>query len=556
MPGQPQPLFTLPGENEDIDFPPAPASEDADSTTEQIEVEVKFTVPNGTPLPNLTQIGRLGRESISDLNALYFDTPDLALLRGGIALRRRSGGSDSGWHLKVRTASAEQRREVHAPIAGARPPWSLREALPSGLREAPLIPVARMITKRREIPVLSDRGRVLATICLDDVDVELSPLGPRAAGDRGPRHISWREVEVELDEDDRRVLTHLSRVLTKGGLEPAPYSSKIARALEHWPKVTLPAGAHRAVQDYASHQVGVIQTLEEGVLAGEEEAIHRSRVAARRLRSTIGTFSLLFPNSLGVHLISELRWYGLVLSASRDAQVLRQRFGADPDVDVAGRTDLDPLLTALEEEAVESTRADLLSPRYELLQDLLAELIDPGHHENPVEWATSDEAILGALAFPYARTASRLRQAMRVWSEASKGRERGEDVEHLAAWHRVRKTAKAVRYGYEALAGEDDQVTRAWTGVTKTLGQIQDCAAACDSVDALLGDPTRPSGAWRDGLEKIRESEVATIGRLLPHAEEMVVRALGISLGGGRFGDKKSIESEADAEPELSTEKG
>ncbi len=37
----------------------------------------------------------------ADLVATYFDTEDLALTRAGVSLRRRLGGSDAGWHLKV-----------------------------------------------------------------------------------------------------------------------------------------------------------------------------------------------------------------------------------------------------------------------------------------------------------------------------------------------------------------------------------------------------------------------------------------------------------------------
>ena len=42
---------------------------------------------------------RLARRSGSD--ALYFDTADLALAARRITLRRRDGGADEGWHLKL-----------------------------------------------------------------------------------------------------------------------------------------------------------------------------------------------------------------------------------------------------------------------------------------------------------------------------------------------------------------------------------------------------------------------------------------------------------------------
>ena len=33
------------------------------------------------------------------LSATYYDTADLRLARSGLTLRRRSGGTDAGWHL-------------------------------------------------------------------------------------------------------------------------------------------------------------------------------------------------------------------------------------------------------------------------------------------------------------------------------------------------------------------------------------------------------------------------------------------------------------------------
>jgi hypothetical protein len=35
------------------------------------------------------------------LEAVYFDTSDLRMLQSGVTLRRREGGLDEGWHLKL-----------------------------------------------------------------------------------------------------------------------------------------------------------------------------------------------------------------------------------------------------------------------------------------------------------------------------------------------------------------------------------------------------------------------------------------------------------------------
>ncbi|MEO9197762.1 MAG: CYTH domain-containing protein, partial [Antricoccus sp.] len=68
----------------------------------QPEIERKYDVPAGTPLPDLADIEgvQVGSPVEHLLEATYFDTVDLALARARITLRRRTGGDDAGWHLK------------------------------------------------------------------------------------------------------------------------------------------------------------------------------------------------------------------------------------------------------------------------------------------------------------------------------------------------------------------------------------------------------------------------------------------------------------------------
>ena len=52
------------------------------------------------------------------LEAVYFDTEDLRLARAGVTLRRRRGGDDAGWHLKL-PAGGDSRDEVRVSDARA-----------------------------------------------------------------------------------------------------------------------------------------------------------------------------------------------------------------------------------------------------------------------------------------------------------------------------------------------------------------------------------------------------------------------------------------------------
>jgi len=53
-----------------------------------------------------TMTGTAGVAAVQELpeqllDAIYYDTADLRLIRAGITLRRRTGGEDAGWHLKL-----------------------------------------------------------------------------------------------------------------------------------------------------------------------------------------------------------------------------------------------------------------------------------------------------------------------------------------------------------------------------------------------------------------------------------------------------------------------
>ena len=99
------------------------------------EVEKKYAADEAFELPPLTELvrGIDGRRRTGDagatpmaegevvrqkLSATYFDTADLRLALAGLTLRRRTGGDDAGWHLKV-PAGKDARSEVRLPLGRA-----------------------------------------------------------------------------------------------------------------------------------------------------------------------------------------------------------------------------------------------------------------------------------------------------------------------------------------------------------------------------------------------------------------------------------------------------
>lgn len=69
-----------------------------------LEIERKYAVGAGFVLPDLSTVpGVVAVTSphTYQLTAIYLDTPGLDLAAAHITLRRRSGGTDDGWHLKL-----------------------------------------------------------------------------------------------------------------------------------------------------------------------------------------------------------------------------------------------------------------------------------------------------------------------------------------------------------------------------------------------------------------------------------------------------------------------
>src|SRR5688572_16678876 len=146
------------------------------ATERHREVERSFDVDPSTPLPPLLDEGGAGSGGPAvelALEATYFDTADLALARGGVTLRRRTGGTDDGWHVKL-PRSGDSRTELHAALgpADGTVPEGILGSVRALVRDRPLVPVARVSTRRIEHALRDEAGTVLALVCDDQVRAE------------------------------------------------------------------------------------------------------------------------------------------------------------------------------------------------------------------------------------------------------------------------------------------------------------------------------------------------------------------------------------------------
>lgn len=195
-----------------------------------VEVERKYDVDAHTALPDWS--GLPGVEAVSDgelreLDARYLDTVDGALSRAGVAVRRRTGGPDAGWHIKG-PREGDGRLEIGWPLGeGDELPAPVSAALARWTTDE-LTPLARIENTRTAYHLAGPTG-VVAEFVDDHV---------RATDLRQGTQREWREWELELgpaapeDPEGRAALFEAAEraVFAAGGREAAS-GSKLARAL-------------------------------------------------------------------------------------------------------------------------------------------------------------------------------------------------------------------------------------------------------------------------------------------------------------------------------------
>ncbi|BBX73132.1 CYTH and CHAD domain-containing protein [Mycobacterium shinjukuense] len=494
----------------------------------QLEVERKFDVVDSTVSPSfegIAAVARVERSPAQRLDAVYFDTPTQDLAGHRITLRRRTGGPDAGWHLKL-PAGPDARTEIRAPIAT--PGGATADAAPAELldvvlaivRDRPLGPVARITTQRESQILYSAEGVALAEFCDDQVTAWSAGASDRP--DAALAEQRWREWELELlaanGTADRDLLTRLSNRLQDAGAVPAGHSSKLARVLGATsPKADTPPTdpVHRAVAQHVEE----LLVWDRAVRADVPDAVHQMRVTTRKIRSLLRE-----PvNSLGMSdrawVLDELRELAAVLGVARDAEVLGERY----------RRELDRLAPELVRGPVRERLIDGARRRYQtgLRRSLIAmrstryfrllDALDAMVTENPV-------ATVGQNPAPVTIDAAykRVRKAAQAATEGDHESAPTPDE----ALHRIRKRAKRLRYT-AAATGADD-VSQQAKAIQTLLGDHQDSVV---SREHLLRQAQAAHSAGEDtftyGVLYQREAELAeSCRRRLGSALRMLDRSV------------------------------
>ena len=391
---------------------------------EVLEREDKWDVDDRFELPELDSVvegGRVSHDTV-DLISEYYDTAERDLQAHRIVLRRRSGDDDTGWHVKL--PAAEGRTELHWPLTDE-PPEALLDVVRGVALGKPVGEAAKIHTIRGRYRIVDADDQLCAELADDQV---------RAwAGDR---LLAWREVEVELGPTTPSPPPRLVELLRAAGAVPSRHPSKLAHILppQHTPEPE--SDAARAFVGYVDAQLDAIVAGDVGLRRGQDP-IHDTRVAIRRLRSTLRVFAAVLDESAVGNLEDELAWFAGLLGEVRDCQVQRQRFAEALDELPADlvlgpvRSRVDHDLQAVELPARAAVGEAMDSPRYLAVMAAVRRWRD----EPPLLSETTEARLLKAARKARHKADRRLAAALHD--------------DDSALLHRSRKACKRARYAAE-----------------------------------------------------------------------------------------------------------
>lgn len=482
-----------------------------------LEVEAKFAVDDTTPTPDLTALDAVaaeGEASEQHLSAIYYDTRDLRLTRAKITLRRRTGGKDDGWHIKM--PASQGRLELGAePTDPAEIPPEILSQVRAIVRNLPLEPIAQVDNNRREVTLLDDTGAPVAEFCDDRVTAwSLLPGGQKQ---------TWREWEVELagempgtkegTELIRNATTHLISAGARVSASPSKLVAALGDTVESAPLPPHLAGEPLDEEDPAYAVVEAIKANRDSLIEwdpkvrrDEWDSVHQMRVATRELRSQLETFEGVLAHDQMRHIENELKELARVLGVARDAEVVEESFHDLLDSDPTGLID-DTARAHIHDDMrkeYEAAHADIVraldSDRYLALLDSIDHLIANASAVSAESAASAAGAAAGA-ADPvgtaevlYSSLAEAYKKLMKRHGRVQENYDNPELPLHEREnyVHDTRKTAKKLRYAAEAVGEASSLKTGKLAKACKTLqsqlGDFQDAVTARDRLHGLAQD--------------------------------------------------------------------
>ncbi|MFJ8992911.1 CHAD domain-containing protein [Streptomyces sp. NPDC102279] len=500
------------------------------------EIERKYEGPateNGTEsLPDLSGVPGVAAvvdKGVAELDATYYDTPDQRLAAASLTLRRRTGGADAGWHLKL-PVSEGVRDEIRAPLSDT-VPRALSGLVRSRVRDTELVPLVRLLSARDVRHLVDGSGALLAEVSLDRVRAERLDGGGGTA--------AWTEIEVELaDDGDPAFLDKVEKKLRKAGLHRSAAPSKLAKALAETGKQSgkqsgkrsgkraqeggraadpVTAGDH--VLAHLRAQRDAIVELDPAVRRDVHDSVHSMRVATRRMRGTFGSYAKVLDPAVTGPIGEELKWLAGELGVDRDREVLTERLTQAlaelPRTLVGGpvRARLRTWAHARHGGSRRRLLAVLDGKRYLALLAALDTLVtDP-----PLLGAAAgdpEKVIAKAVRRDFAKVSGLVGQAL----DGQPGTDRD------LAMHEARKKAKRARYSAEAAVPALDapaaRLAKAMKSLQGLLGDHQDSVMTREALRELaaLAHAAGESSFTYGVLYGREEQRAAAVEAALPEA--------------------------------------
>ncbi|GGF25029.1 CYTH and CHAD domain-containing protein [Subtercola lobariae] len=450
-----------------------------------VEIERKYDVDDTVSVPDLSGVSSIAQVSepeTATLQAVYYDTDRLDLASQRIVLRRRVGGADEGWHIKL--PGDEGRLELHWPLGEESPiPAAVLDLVLVHVRDRELSPVARLTTTRTTFCLFDADGLGLAEVADDLVSAVDETTGLLRV---------WREWEVELTDNApgspkkrEALLDAIEKRLAEVGATPSKSISKLAHALgreklgETPPRWSLrsKSTAGEVLREAVSALTDRLKSADPDVRQDEADSVHAMRSSIRRLRSVFATYRPILASTAAAHLESELAALGVVLGDARDPQVMHDR-ARNLVRSQSNRKMHDAVLSRLVgskddeyHKALNYLHVIMSSPRYfRLLDDLEAFAASAKFN------SSSEKPAAKALARGIAHDYARVKKRMAAVNDAANPAEWQERI------HAVRKAARRLRFGVEAVTSGDTAIfgdrarrlAQAAERVQDSLGEYRD----------------------------------------------------------------------------------
>jgi CHAD domain-containing protein len=276
------------------------------------------------------------------------------------------------------------------------------------------------------------------------------------------------------------------------------------------------------LMSYLDDQVQMLRQQEARVRQDESDAVHKMRIAIRRLRAALATYRKLLDADVVAHLRGELKWLAGASGRARDAQVLHERLARLLDDQPADRI-VGPVARRIDDEL----DADVRTGRHEVMDALDSEryrrLLDAldGLLTDPPLTLQASKPAHKALPSLVAKAGKRLDRAVEVAATVERS-------ERDVALHEVRKCAKRLRYAAELATPirpkRAVKLADAAHDLQRTLGDHHDSAVARELLLELAAEAHRRGESdltyWRlHALEQARAAE--SEGEFLEAWEDM-----------------------------------